>query len=144
MKIRAPKLSRRVTCVSAVLAAAAGTLLPGAPASAAAAGLATPWKLVWQKGTAQGNYTVTQPPFGIGRTYAVTGTVAGSGAAECYYVRLTADSLLYDSPRACGASVAAFAVKVTSYTVTPVTLRLCRVVPAGCGPAFPLSGSPVT
>jgi len=142
MKTRAP-MSRRVTCLAAVLAAAAGTLLPGAPASAAAAELALPWKLVWQKGTAHGSYTVTRPPLGIGRTYAVTGTVASS-SAECYYVRLTADSLLYDSPRACGPAVGAFAVKVTSYTVAPVTIRLCRVVPAGCGPALPLAGSPVT
>jgi len=143
MKTRAAKSMRRISYVSAVLAATAGTLLPGPPASAALAELATPWKLVWLNGTAQGSYTVTKPPFGIGRTYALTGSVASSSAAECYYVRVAGDSLAYDAPRACGTRAVAFALKMTTYTVTPVTIRLCRATPPACGPALPLTGSGV-
>ena len=114
--------------------------------------LTLPWRLEWSTGKAAGTYTLTQPPLGIGRTYAINGVGTSLTAGVCYVVRVAGEGIgpVQDSPRGCGpASPATFALKVTQIgAFTPVNIRLCRAGATGgglaCGPALPLSGIAVT
>jgi hypothetical protein len=150
-------LRRAAVAVAAVATFGAGLTVAAAPATAAPAAAAEadgaaaititrPWRLSWLTGKAAGLYTVDQPPFGVIRTYSISGIVTSTTEGTCYFVRATGDGILpfKDSPASCGPTrPAAFAIKVIKVLNTGVAnIRLCRSsgLPPVCGPAVPLDG----